>query len=376
VIRWAFEKQGLYQPAAMPKPNNNPGDPPPVDVYIDDGRHGEYEYDAGGAFPYLQKFWETTDIWNRHQPDGQTEHQTPIVGRPNYAYVVVKNRGTSAANNAVVRGWHCRPSAGLVWPDDWKPMATASLNAPAIAPGGHETVGPFEWHPDHHGHECMYMAVGASGDLANNDAASFLPSAVGPTPLWRMVPTDNNQGLRAVIPVPGGGYRKALVKAFQGRRFWASNPFPDTAKMEVRSVLPTFLSSRGWAVNLDNPGGGSFTLGPRDTREIHPRLIGGQNFTTLEVQAAGRVAIEFIILADGLVVGGLTYVLDPHLKEPAQEEHHEPEKHHEHKEPCEHHHKEHCQHEYCRVEAKCCDCGKRLDCDDKSRRIKFEIDID
>jgi len=33
VVRWAFEKQGLY--AAQP---------PDVDVYIDDGRHGEYTY--------------------------------------------------------------------------------------------------------------------------------------------------------------------------------------------------------------------------------------------------------------------------------------------------------------------------------------------
>jgi len=37
VIRWAFEKQKLYQPAPMPKPNNN------------------------------------------------VEHQTPVVGRRNYA---------------------------------------------------------------------------------------------------------------------------------------------------------------------------------------------------------------------------------------------------------------------------------------------------
>ena len=377
VIRWAFEKQGLFQPVAMPKPNNNIGDPPPVDVYIDDGRHGEYQYEPSGAYPYLQRFWETTDIWNRHHPDGQAAHQTPIVGHANHAYVVVKNRGTQAANNVTVRGWHCRPSAGLVWPDDWKPMTTASLTTPNVPSGGQVVVGPFEWHPDHHGHECMFMDTGTAGDLANNDPASFLPSATGPTPLWRMVPCDNNQGLRAVIPVPGGGRRKALVRAFRKRRFWASNPTPNTAKMEVRAVLPAFLASRGWIAYLDNPGGGSFSLGPRDSREIHPRLLGGQDFTELQVLAAGRVAIEFIVLADGLVAGGLTYVLDPGLKEPACEEAEEERDEKECHEPEKREHYKCCQHEACEPH-RCCKHEKCGECDERerSRRIKFEIDLD
>ena len=44
VIRWAFEKQGLFQLPGTPTPNDNVGSPPAVDVYIDDGRHGEYDY--------------------------------------------------------------------------------------------------------------------------------------------------------------------------------------------------------------------------------------------------------------------------------------------------------------------------------------------
>ena len=46
VFRWSFEKQGLYQPAGAPSPVKQPGGPPSVDVYIDDGRLGEY-------MPYL-----------------------------------------------------------------------------------------------------------------------------------------------------------------------------------------------------------------------------------------------------------------------------------------------------------------------------------
>jgi zinc metalloprotease ZmpB len=319
VIRWAFEKQGLYQPAATPKPNGNLGPPPPVDVYINDGRDGEYPYVAGDAYYSLQKFWETTDIWNRHHPDGKLEHQTPVVGRSNYAYARVKNRGTTTATSATVRGWHCRPSAGLVWPDDWEPMTTASRTIASLPSGGQTIAGPFEWRPRVTGHECMLMSVSAPGDVANNDPAGGLPAAAGPTPLWRLVPCDNNLGLRAVIPVPGGGHRHALVEAFRERRFWASNPFAHTVKMEIRAVLPTFLTSRGWTAQLDNPGGGSFSLGPHGTRIIQPRLIGGQDFTGLDVQAAGYVAIEFVVLADALVVGGLTYVLEADMREPAEE---------------------------------------------------------
>ena len=40
VVRWAFEKQGLYRAAGAP--TTDEGQPPDVDVYIDDGRAGEY----------------------------------------------------------------------------------------------------------------------------------------------------------------------------------------------------------------------------------------------------------------------------------------------------------------------------------------------
>ena len=201
-------------------------------------------------------------------------------------------------------------------------MSTASLPVPGgIPPGGQALVGPFAWRPRHRGHECMFMSVSAAGDRANNDPASGMPTAAGPAAMWQMVPCDNNQGLRAVIPVPGGGHRRALVRAFRRRRFWARNPLRTTAKMEIRPILPAFLLSRGWAMVFDNPGGGSFSLGTHDTRVIRPRLIGGQSFTPAEVTAAGTVAIQIaVVLADGLVVGGLTFVLDPKLNHPPHEE--------------------------------------------------------
>jgi len=312
VIRWAFEKQGLFQPPGAPTPVVSEGAPPPVDLYIDDGRHGEY--------PYLQKFWETTDIWNRIEPDGQPAHQTPIICKKNYAYVRVKNRGTKPASGARAYAYHCRPSAGLVWPDDFEPMTTSALNVPgALAPGATIEIGPFEWTPIERGHECMFMSVTASADRANSDPTTGFPSAIGPTPAWRLVPSDNNIAMRALIPIPGGGGRCALEAAFCNRQFWAQNPLNRTARMEIRAQLPGFLTSGGWAMEFGNPGQGSFSLGPRESRLIRPRLVSGRDVSPGEVTDAGGANITVLVLADGLIVGGLTFVLDTALTAPARE---------------------------------------------------------
>jgi hypothetical protein len=316
VIRWAFEKQGLFQPPGAPLPVIREGAPPPVDVYIDDGRHGEY--------PYQPRFWENRDIWNRHRPDGETDHQTPIVCRTNYAYVRVKNRGTQAAIGARVYAHHCRPSTGLVWPDDFEPMTTASLGVPgALAPGAEIVVGPFEWTPIHRGHEGMLMSVTTPSDRANNDAATATPAALGPTPAWRLVPSDNNIGFRALVPLPGGGGRCALEAAFCNRQFWAQNPFDTTARIDIRVVRDGFFTSRGWTVAFANPGGATFSLGPREARLVRPVLVGGQDFAASAVTDAGGASFTFLTLADGIVVGGLTYFLDAASSAAEETEHRE-----------------------------------------------------
>lgn len=74
VIRWSFEKQGSYS-----------AQPPAVDVYIDDGRAGEYQFQAN--------HWTNTSMWNRNAADGMTVHQNAIEGATNYMYGKMKNRG-------------------------------------------------------------------------------------------------------------------------------------------------------------------------------------------------------------------------------------------------------------------------------------------
>src|SRR5262249_7144363 len=110
VLAWAFEQQNLDN-----------GAPPKVDVYIDDGRGGEPRSAARRGAP---RTW-----WTRRKADGLTGHQEPALGQTNYAYVTIKNRGTSAATNVIVKGYHCKPSAGVLWPNDLQPLTTAQLPA-------------------------------------------------------------------------------------------------------------------------------------------------------------------------------------------------------------------------------------------------------
>ena len=188
VIRWAFEKQGLYQPAGTRRPNNKLGAPPPVDIYIEDGRHGEYQFQSN--------YWTCRAIWNRRHKDGGTSHQQPITGVTNYAYVKVKNRGSKKAAKVILRAFHCRPSAGLAYPGDWQPMKTAKLSAANIQPNssGEIVVGPFAWVPSRRGRECMLMVASAAGDPSNIDNFTARDSI----PNWRLVPHDNNIGQRNV----------------------------------------------------------------------------------------------------------------------------------------------------------------------------------
>ena len=181
VIRWAFEKQGLYQDVGKPKPNDKEGLPPPVDVYIEDGRHGEYRYQSN--------YWSCQAIWNRRHNDRGTAHETPQSGVTNYAYVKIKNRGLQKATKVAVRAYHAPASPKLSFPGGWQPMRTAQRSAADVPPhsSAEILVGPFAWVPTSR-QETMLMVVSAAGDPSNIDnytAADAIPN-------WRLVPNDNN----------------------------------------------------------------------------------------------------------------------------------------------------------------------------------------
>jgi hypothetical protein len=215
----------------------------------------------------------------------------------------------------VVRGYHARPTAGLTWPDDWAPMTTSQLSASNVAPGSVVTVGPFTWVPTEVGHECMLMEVSCPGDRSNVDIAGGLPCAFGPTPHWRLIPQDNNLAQRNVAPVAGGGGASGLLASFDRVYFFVSNPFDRTIRFDVEVELPPLLVERGWGAQLAG-GGPSFTLGPRASREVRLALTEGDEFSPADVRAGGDLRVRVRTRAEGSVVGGMSYQLDPTLKRP------------------------------------------------------------
>jgi zinc metalloprotease ZmpB len=303
VIRWAFEKQGLFQPAGAPMPVITEGAPPAVDVYIDDGRHGEYQYQP--------VHWDCHAIWNRRHADGLTTHEDPIVGVTNYAYVKIKNRGTQQATKVVVKAFQANPTIGLVYPTDWHAMTTAQLSAPNVAPNNSAelVVGPFQWTPTQVGHECLFMIATASGDPSN---VSHL-SAGETIPEWRLVPHDNNIGQRNVTPVPFTNL-KLWLEAIEALRFTLKNPLARSARMNLHPTLPRLLIQRGWKLEFTNAPSGVLKLGPGKTKEIAMRLVPGKEFTAAELSKSKDAMIRIAGYANDILIGGMTYEVAPAKK--------------------------------------------------------------
>ncbi|MCG8598443.1 MAG: hypothetical protein MI785_29300 [Kiloniellales bacterium] len=308
VIRWSFERQGLYQPPGAPTPVTTPGAPPDVDVYIDDGRAGHYDFQ--------RVHWHTTTIWNRRSADGGLSHEEPALDESNYIYVRIKNRGTQQATNVIVRGFHCLPGAGLLWPNDFQAMTTPQIAFGDLGADDSEEqiVGPFEWTPNinAYGHDCILMIVSATDDPSNID--NFTAGEV--IPEWRLVPNDNNVGQRNVNPVPGGGGLRGLMLGLDRISFWAGNPSPRRAVMDIEVMLPPILVKRGWRLRFRDLPTSRFALDAQTRREIFIELEPGGDFKQAEIAATTERDFRIELLADGASIGGITYRLDPELTLP------------------------------------------------------------
>lgn len=295
VIRWAFEEPGTYG-----------GEPPAVDVHIDDGRGGEY--------PFQPVHWHNASMWNRHDPDGLAGHQNAIAGATNHMYVTLKNRGTTAATDVQVTGHHCLPGAGLTWPTDFTPMAPPATGLPvaSIGPDNSDavTVGPFAWVPNEnvYGHDCVLMIATCPGDPSNVDHLTGSETMEE----WRLVPNDNNIGQRNVTIEPGES--ESLEAALDGAVFVAGNSFNRTASMEIRVTLPRFLVAKGWRIDLGDAAK-PFRLKPGQKRHVRFKLVRGKDFSAREIRAAKDRDIRLDLFANGMTLGGMIYRVDPGLKE-------------------------------------------------------------
>ncbi len=310
VIRWAFEKQGSYQAPGAPIPVTTPGAPPAVDVYIDDGRAGEYQY--------IHAHWKNQSMWNRNVTDGLTGHQNAIDGQTNYMYGKVKNRGTSTANNVTVRAYHSLPGAGLTWPNDFvemSPVGGLPIASVAANNAAEVTVGPFEWEPNinAYGHDCVLMIASVAGDPSNIDNFTGTESIQE----WRLVPHDNNVGQRNVSVVPGSGGGEALMAALDGAFFMAGNNLNRRAAMELRVEMPKVLADKGWLLQFDGVSNNTFTLKAGEKRRVQLKLKKGSEFTKVEIEGAADRMINVSLLANGILLGGMSYYVDPNLNKPS-----------------------------------------------------------
>jgi len=300
VVRWAFEKQGLFQPGAapgQPQTVNREGNPPDVDVYIDDGRRGEYTYQPN--------HWSCQDMWVRRRPDGGLTHQNPLVGFKSYMYVRVKNRGLQPAQNLRVDAYHALPGTGLAFPDDWMAMDTPTLSASGpLAPGASVILGPFRFVPTVVGHECLMAISHADGDPGNDTTIQ------GTIPEHRFVPFDNNIGQRNISPV-----RPTLLdilELFHKHLIWVRNPYRKPVVVRIEVSLPKFLQKLGWKLAIKSAGGGTFELGPRAKRKVLFALIPGKEFEPDLLKRSitrGDDEIQIRSLIDGEVSGGMSYKL-------------------------------------------------------------------
>jgi hypothetical protein len=160
-----------------------------------------------------------------------------------------------------------------------------------------------------YGHDCLLMIASAVGDVSNVN--NFTPGETIED--WRLVPHDNNVGQRNVQLVPGGGGTQGLMAGLNKRMFFAGNSFRRSATMELKVVLPAVLSERQWRIEL-KPN--SFDLKPGEKRQIDIEVVPGKEFTPEQVQNSKERDITVLLYSNGMLLGGMTYRLDPEMKSP------------------------------------------------------------
>jgi hypothetical protein len=185
-------------------------------------------------------------------------------------------------------------------------MDTPQLTAPDLAASDSvgEIVGPFEWVPSQAGHECMFFSVSATDDPGNIDGR-----VTGPIPEWRLVPHDNNIGQRNVAPVAAGF--AGLVASFERRPLWIRNTFARDVRVEIEVKLPEALRENKWQLRIVSEGGNAFTIKAGERRKVLMEMVAG---TAGEPRVAAHERIELTVKQDGIVVGGMTYYVDPSLR--------------------------------------------------------------
>ena len=200
VIRWAFQQQGLYQPANKTLPANEAGAPDKVDLHIESCRvqtDGTY---TPIAFPGTQWQANANAMWNRKNDDGNPTDESARANKENHLRLAVRNLGTIAANNADAMLYWCRmPDATTVPAFDvtkWDASARVTKNVAA----GAQQLYKLKWKPAGPGYYAVLAMASNADDRANIDPANALPCSQAGAAMdtAQLVAWDNNLALRVI----------------------------------------------------------------------------------------------------------------------------------------------------------------------------------
>lgn len=183
VIRWAFERQGLYAPPG----GITYGAPPPVDLSIADR----------AGWTYAPRVL-LGDEW--HADDATLDVVRQAGGKKARVSFAVKNIGSRAANQVACRCHVAElPDIGSMAPD-WKVAAWScahEMRRDKALPAGHTWQGDFVIDVLKPGRRyAVLLEASCPEDRSNIDEATGLPCAKGPAGMPVLVACDNNLGFR------------------------------------------------------------------------------------------------------------------------------------------------------------------------------------
>ncbi len=169
--------------------------PPPIDVYIDDGRHGGYGSPKSNP-TFDDSLWMDdhggapgVSVQAPSPPNASTGVSVQV-GAQAQVFARVKNLGVVGSGPVTVRAFVAQPGAGRVWPVDWSPLVPAGpalAGVPAV-PNPGVVAGPFAWTPDRAGAWAILVIV----ECPQDQALTELLAAADRVPIMNLVPFDNN----------------------------------------------------------------------------------------------------------------------------------------------------------------------------------------
>jgi hypothetical protein len=186
VIRWAFERQGLYATDQPTETADGPGQPPAVDVFIADGRPpGGPDSHPGSYAPVPLRWTAGTEPWHA-APDA-------VQADGDRLQVQLRNRGSAPATGLRLRAWWAPAGQTLDWSAPQVQYGLPVLPADDRQPVAGLVASP---RPATAGDGWLLLALDADADPSN--LLQGVPPPADPVALMRLVAADNNLALHRV----------------------------------------------------------------------------------------------------------------------------------------------------------------------------------